>query len=84
MFEEYSLELADESSYKEVIEKVIIRDAVRSLPEDQQAVIALSVAGFKQKEISVILDVSRTTVWSKRVSALSSLKEYILGVFHGA
>jgi DNA-directed RNA polymerase specialized sigma24 family protein len=81
MFEEYSLELSEDKL--ETVEAIIIKESVRSLPHDQQAVIALSVAGFRQKEISLILDISRTTVWSKRVSALSSLKEHILGVFHG-
>lgn len=81
MFEEYSLELSDDKL--ETVETIIIKESVRSLPHDQQAVIALSVAGFRQKEISLILDISRTTVWSKRVAALSTLKERILGVFHG-
>lgn len=81
MFEEYSLELSNDKL--ETVESIIIKEAIRSLPHDQQAVIALSVAGFRQKEISLILDISRTTVWSKRVAALSSLKDRILGVFHG-
>jgi DNA-directed RNA polymerase specialized sigma24 family protein len=66
-------------SHVEYLDTVALWEAVDCLPEDQQAIIALITAGFKQTEICTILEVSRTTIWSKKLEALASLKILIRG-----
>lgn len=60
-------------------DNIILHELVDQLPLDQQAVILLDVVGFKQWEISEILGISRTTVWSKRSKALTILRQKLSG-----
>lgn len=77
--DEHMLQVSDDPDLtKEGLNHIILGEAVDSLPLDQQAVLALDVVGFRQWEISNILGISRTTVWSKKTQALTSLKELLL------
>ncbi len=77
--DEHMLEVSDDPDlHRNGLQEIILGQAVDTLPLDQQAVIALDIVGFKQWEISRILGISRTTVWSKKTQALARLKESLV------
>ena len=77
LFEEFNPSMASSDETDEL--SMLVREAVKCLPDDKKAIIALFVAGFKQHEVSTILDVSRTTVWSKKKESLEELKLLLEG-----
>jgi DNA-directed RNA polymerase specialized sigma24 family protein len=80
MFEETSIHMAGEQRIKDnILENIILAEAIHSLPIDQKAIVALISAGFKQAEIVIILGISRTTIWSKKTEAYQSLRQYLVG-----
>jgi len=80
MFEETSIHMAGEQRIKDnILENIVLAEAIHSLPTDQKAIVALISAGFKQAEIVIILGISRTTIWSKKTEAYQSLRQYLVG-----
>jgi DNA-directed RNA polymerase specialized sigma24 family protein len=71
--------LMADTSHINYLDDMVLKDAMDCLPEDQQAIIALITAGFKQTEICSILQVSRTTIWTKKIEAFDTLRELIRG-----
>ena len=78
---ESMMELSDnpDDSRLSGLDSLILQDTFDLLPLDEQAVLALDASGFRQWEISEILGISRTTVWSKKSKAVVTLKTKLLG-----
>lgn len=77
---EYMLPVSDDPDIAlDSLDEIILNEAMDCLPLDQQAVLALDIVGFRQWEISDILGISRTTVWSKKTQALETLRNYLTG-----
>jgi DNA-directed RNA polymerase specialized sigma24 family protein len=51
-----------------------LQRAIDQLPLRQKAVLALRYAGYKQKDIRILLGISRNTVWADEKAAYSTLR----------
>jgi DNA-directed RNA polymerase specialized sigma24 family protein len=48
-----------------MLDDIIFLEGLRQLPIVDQAILALEVAGYNQREAGELLGISRTTVWAK-------------------
>jgi DNA-directed RNA polymerase specialized sigma24 family protein len=61
-----------------MLENMILLETLRLLSPIDQAVLALEVAGYNQREAGELLGISRTTVWSKSNSAKQRLSDLLV------
>lgn len=60
--------------------KLVLSDAVRQLPERQRIIIELIEAGFKQRDIAIILGLSRTSIYTERRRAAATILNLLSGL----
>lgn len=78
--EGFSLEnvLSDTESEEEMLEKISLKEAVRSLPEREATVIRLRYFhGLTQAKVAAVLDVSQVQVSRVEKKALGMLRDYL-------
>jgi len=63
-----------EDTIEEKLEVIFLQEGLSLLPDAEAAVIGLNACGFKQSEISLVLGISRTTVWNKQTSGIKTLR----------
>lgn len=69
MLEESAIYLAEDKG-----SSLVLKEAIWNLPDEILPVVLLSITGFRQIEIAEIMQVSRTTVWSRKNQGLQLLK----------
>jgi len=60
-----------------------LQRAIDKLPLRQKAVIALRFAGYKQKDIRILLGISRNTVWADEKAAYTTLRFLLSSAIEG-
>jgi DNA-directed RNA polymerase specialized sigma24 family protein len=61
-----------------------LQRAIDQLPLRQKAVLALRYAGYKQKDIRILLGISRNTVWADEKAAYTSLRFLLASAIEGS
>lgn len=71
-------ELMVENFEDTILDEILIKQLVHSLPPDKIAVIALKFSdSFTTEEMSDILGISTGTIWSRFKTALKTLKQKV-------
>jgi DNA-directed RNA polymerase specialized sigma24 family protein len=60
-----------------------LQRAIDQLPLRQKAVLALRFAGYKQKDIRILLAISRNTVWADEKAAYTTLRYLLSSAIEG-
>ena len=60
-----------------------LQRAINKLPLRQTAVLALRFAGYKQKDIRLLLGISRNTVWADEKAAYTTLRFLLASAIEG-
>ena len=61
-----------------------LQRAINKLPLRQIAVLALRFAGYKQKDIRLLLGISRNTVWADEKAAYTTLRFLLSSAIEGS
>lgn len=61
-----------------------LQRAINQLPLRQKAVLALRYAGYKQKDIRILLGISRNTVWADEKAAYTTLRFLLAPAIEGS